>query len=179
MELRRELAWNQMGLDTFFHASEDKQDIRDRVFPLLQEHHFRIDATILEKAKAQPQIRHSEEYFYQLAWYLHFKYVAPRITRLHYKELLVVSASVGTKKKRAGFRQAVDDVVSQVARSTTCRVACWDCASEPCLQIADYCCWAIQRKWESAGADIRSYDLIKDKIASEFVPFRGGKVSYY
>lgn len=44
-------------------------------------------------------------------------------------------------------------------------------------QIADYCSWAIQRKWESG--DQRSYDLIRDKIRSEFDAFSTGSMYYY
>jgi hypothetical protein len=42
----------------------------------------------------------------------------------------------------------------------------WPSASDPCLWVADYCTWAIQRKWERG--DTRSDDLIKDRIRSEF-----------
>ena len=56
-------------------------------------------------------------------------------------------------------------------------VAFWPSNSDPCLQIADYCTWAIQRKWEKN--DSRSYDLIKDKIVSEYDIFRFGSTYYY
>jgi hypothetical protein len=176
LRLRRKLAWEGMGLDSEFHATTDKQIVRDRVFALLANHDLRIDSTILEKAKAQPSIRVTDERFYQMAWYLHMKHVAPHIARVS-DELLVVSASVGTKKKRAGFHAAVQDVIRQVSPTFTVRVAAWDAASDPCLQIADYCAWAIQRKWESA--DDRSHKLIADKIATEFAPFRFGPKRYY
>ena len=44
-------------------------------------------------------------------------------------------------------------------------------------QIADYCCWAIYRKWEKG--DLRSHDLIKNKIRSEFDMFAKGNIKYY
>lgn len=37
--------------------------------------------------------------------------------------------------------------------------------SEPCLVVADYCTWAIQRRWERN--DGRSHALIATKISSE------------
>ncbi len=37
--------------------------------------------------------------------------------------------------------------------------------SEPCLVVADYCTWAIQRRWERE--DPRSHMLLADKIRSE------------
>lgn len=45
------------------------------------------------------------------------------------------------------------------------------------LQIADYCSWAIQRKWEKAELD--AYDRIKPAIRSELDIFRHGTTHYY
>jgi hypothetical protein len=177
LDLRRELAWQGHGLDREFHATTDPQLIRDAVFASLAPLPFRIDCTIIEKAKAQPHLRSSDDRFYQYAWFYHMRYLAPRILRAN-DELLVVSASVGVKKQRGIFHAAVRDVVQQVAPGgIPHRVAFWSAQSEPCLQVADYCAWAVQRKWE--GGDPRSYDLVKGKIRSEFEIFRLGRVTYY
>jgi Protein of unknown function (DUF3800) len=45
------------------------------------------------------------------------------------------------------------------------------------LQIADYCSWAIFRKWNNG--DCRSYDLIKSAIRKEFDIFARGSKYYY
>jgi hypothetical protein len=174
--LRRELAWQNRGLDSEFHATTDSQEIRDRVYAVLGVHAFRLDATILEKCKAQPQTRVSSERFYKVAWFYHFKHVASQIAGSQ-DQLLVVGASLGTKKKRKSFHEAVEDVVRQTSRSLDCRCASWAATSDPCLQVADYCSWAIQRKWELG--DARSYDLIADKISSEFDLWRSGQTRYY
>ena len=42
-------------------------------------------------------------------------------------------------------------------------------AMHPGLQIADYCCWAIQRKWEHGKLD--AYRRIAANVASESVFF--------
>ena len=151
-------------LDKVFHATEDPQAIRDEVFEILRAGDFRIDATVLEKSKAQRHLQ-SEAALYKMAWYLHFKHVAPQIAQGE-DRLFVVASRLGTKKKRGDFHAAVDDVVSQVSPCASHRVAFWPAESDPCLQVADYCVWAIQRKWERE--DRSSYELIEDKIASEF-----------
>lgn len=87
--------------------------------------------------------------------------------------MVTAAAVANEKKRRQGLYHAVQDVVAQVSPTTTFRTAYWQAASDPCLQIADYCSWAIQRKWERG--DERSYVLIKDKIQSEFQFFRGEK----
>ena len=176
LELRRDLAWSGIALESNFHATEDPQAVRDQVFGILAGHDFRVDATILEKRKTRPHLASDQERFYKMAWYLHFKYVAPRITSSIDDELLVLAAQIGTRKRRRAMRLAIEDVVDQ---STACswEVAFWPAGSDPCLQVADYCCWAIQRKYERS--DTRSYDLISDKIATEFKPFDAGTKNYY
>jgi hypothetical protein len=174
--LRLDLAWEGVELKGPFHATTDAQAVRDRVFAALGGHQFRLDATILEKPKAKPGIRITEERFYQIAWYFHMKHVAPLIAR-RADELMLVAASIGTKKKRAAFYQAVQDVMRQVGRAGLVRTAFWDAACDPHLQAADYCAWALGRKWESG--DLRSYNLIRQKIRSEFDLFAPGTRTYY
>lgn len=65
--LRRDLAWEQVDHPGPFHATEDRQAVRDRVFDVLASHNFRIDATIFDKSKTQPH-RQTIEAFYKLAW---------------------------------------------------------------------------------------------------------------
>ena len=137
---------------------------------------FRIDATIVEKRKTQSHIQRNSEYFYKLAWFMHFKYVAPKIVKPR-DQLLVIAASIGTKKRQRGIRLGIADVVNQVTPISRWEVGFWPANSDPCLQVADYCTWAIQRKWEKN--DTRSYDLIKDKIVSEYDIFKTGSTYYY
>lgn len=176
LDLRRELAWTGVLLSRGFHATEDKQLVRDKVFDILKGYNLRIDATILEKRKAQPKIRPTDTRFYKYAWYFHMKFVAPSVASKS-DQLLVIGASIGTKKKLAVFRSAVKDVMNQTSPTSAMQTAIWTAECDPCLQIADYCPWAIQRKWELA--DTRSYDLIKDKISTEYDLFRSGTTFYY
>jgi len=176
LALRRELAWEGVETTPDFHATEERQAVRDRVFEVLGRHDFRIDTTILEKPKTEPHLQADEARFYQTAWYLHFRYVAPAITHQD-DQLLVIAASIGTRKKQESFHNAIRDVVRQLAPHTHYRTAFWHAATDPCLWAADYCCWAIQRKWE--GGDDRSYVLIGDTIRSEFDAFGASSTVYY
>jgi hypothetical protein len=68
LDLRRQLGWEGAELrPEGFHATYDKQAVRDRVFEVLTRGEFRIDATILEKRKAQPHLTQDEILFYKLA----------------------------------------------------------------------------------------------------------------
>lgn len=176
LELRRELAWSGIDLTRSFHATEDRQLVRDRVFDVLIRRDFRVDATIMEKAKATPRIRAGDEVFYKYAWYYHMKYIAPKVSSKD-DDLMVIAASIGTSRKERDFRYSIEDVMEQTSPAHVIRVNMWPAATDPCLQLADYCCWAIQRKWESG--DARSYDLIRNKIVSEYDLFNRGRTLYY
>jgi hypothetical protein len=52
-----------------------------------------------------------------------------------------------------------------------------DSAKDPMLWVADYCAWAIQRKWETG--DTRSHKLIEEKISTEFDLWSVGQTHYY
>ena len=177
LALRRDLAWRNVEQATQdFHATEEKQAVRDEVFAELASCDFRIDASIWEKAKVDPGLAASWERFYKTVWFYHFRYIAPRIAGAG-NELMVLASSIGTRKKASLLHSAVDDVVAQSARRRDYRTEFWACASDPCLWVADYASWAIQRKWES-GND-RSHVLIASKIGSEFEFTRRSQIRYY
>jgi len=56
LHLRRELVVGGEPERDKLHATADAQQTRDEVFKILERHDFRIDATLLEKSKAQPQL---------------------------------------------------------------------------------------------------------------------------
>jgi hypothetical protein len=87
-----------------------------------------------------------------------------------------VAASLGTKKTRELFSEAVVDVVRQVSPARQ-RVAFWTADSDPCIQIADYCCWAVQRSREMG--DRLFLDLLGDKIVTNKDIFAPGDAHYY
>ncbi len=175
-ELRYGLAWGGEELRDFFHASEDRQAVRDEVFRALSRSPFRVDATIMEKRKAHPRLTASDVVFYKYAWYYHARHVLPSISAPG-DEVLVIASSIGTKKKKRYFRKAVFDVIGQIQLRQDVKTAHWSTASDLGLQIADYCSWAIFRKWEEG--DERSYRLIQDKIHREYDLFRPGTRFYY
>lgn len=178
LKLRRRMAWKCAPMRDYFHASVDKQEVRDEVFKVLAEHDFQIQATIMEKRKAKPHIRPTDERFYKYGWHYHFQYSSGRYVTPG-STLMVTVASIGTKKKRVNFEDAIRDVINQKLPRKLWRVAFWPCQTDPCLQVADYCTWAIQRKWETGHKDLRSYDLIRDKINYEYELFGKGTDYYY
>jgi hypothetical protein len=183
LALRRQLAWEGLSCHPEFHATDELQPIRDRVFEVLRQLDFRIDATIFEKRKARPDLYATADRFYKYAWFYHFKFLAQRVIRDRAARLLVVPATLGERKKKQElFSEAVREVVRQTARVREAQCAFWRARTDPSLWAVDYCSWAIQRKWEhvwNGAPDVRSYRLVQDKIGSEFDIFRLGSKNFY
>jgi hypothetical protein len=176
LELRRNLAWKGADLGEYFHASEDKQAIRNEVFGVIQNHNFKIQATIMEKSKAQPHICADRPKFYQYGWFYLFKHGVSRQIAKDI-DMLVTAATIGTRRERAAFQGSINDVLAQLMAKNKWKTDFCPAAADPCVQVADYCAWAIQRKWEMN--DLRSYDLIKDKISYEYELWGHGTKHYY
>lgn len=165
-DLRESLARNGIDHDGVFHASEDRQQVRDLVFPRIVRAKPRCDFTVLEKARAYPRIRTTQSTFYKYAWFFHLKYILRYIGEpgdcVH-----VVVADMGTKKTRAAFRGAVEDVLGQLGRaSVRHELAFWKPGAHEGLQAVDYVLWAIARDLERG--DPRSRSLIGPFIRSEY-----------
>lgn len=175
-ELRRKLIWEKAEVGDYFHATEDRQIIRDAVFTEILKHKFKVQASILEKTKAQPQVRVSKSRFYKYPWYYHFKHgIGPYVDEK--ERLFITAASIGNKKEKLTFCNAISDVVSQTVPKAEWVVDFRPCATDCCLQVADYCAWAIQRRWEVG--DDRSYKLIEDRITYEYDIWKHGTIHYY
>lgn len=175
-ELRHDLLREGAPIGDCFHATTDAQQVRDRVYAALVESDFTFQATICEKSKAQPQVRESKARFYKYPWYYHFKFgLAPHLKADD--RLLVTAASIGTKKEKQTYTSSLKDVVNQSAKHVDWAVDFRPALADPCLQAADYCAWAIQRKWERG--DTRSLDLIRSKLTYEYELWRHGQTHYY
>jgi hypothetical protein len=175
-ELRRELVWEKLPVGDYFHATSDAQAVRDRVYAAIVRHDFKVQATICEKAKANPDLTTNKARFYKYPWYYTFKHgIAPFIKEGD--DVLLTAASIGTKKEKLVFTKELEDVLAQTVKVGRWAIDFRPSQCDPCQQVADYCAWAIQRKWERG--DARSYDQIKHLITREYDLWSRGTTLYY
>ena len=69
------------------------------------------------------------------------------------------------------------DVIDQVSPTTRYVTAFFRNDTDPCLQLADYAAWAVQRKLERG--DSSWFDLISHNVRSVFEPWKIGTKTYY
>jgi hypothetical protein len=88
-----------------------------------------------------------------------------------------MASALQINKKKQAVKHAVADVVSQASPTAVFHTAFFSAVSDPCLQVADYVTWAIQRKFESN--DPRPYEVIAHQVETCFEPFAVGTRTYY
>lgn len=162
----------------YFHASEDLQVVRDQVFDIIGRNlgGMRIDSVIVEKRKTHPSLRDVAEFYPKMLGYL-LSYLLSHQSLSPYTQVVVFTDRIPVTQKRNAVEKTVKITLSKMLPKTArYRVLHHDSKSNFQLQIADYCNWAIYRKWDRN--DLRSYDLIKSAIKSEFDIFRTGKMMF-
>ena len=176
IHLRYDLIEEGFGLEEF-HAAEDRQAVRNRVFQIIENHldSLSIHALIIEKAKTAPALHDAKRFYPEMLGSLLQSVVesTPNVD-----EIIVITDRVPVAKKRGAVEKAVKQTLSRMPPDdTSYRMFHHDSKSNVGIQVADYCTWAIARKWKSG--DERSYNVIKQAIRTEFDIFRNDTKRYY
>jgi hypothetical protein len=170
----------ETGLDfEYFHAAEDRQAVRDQVFHAIRRFlpSLRIDTLIVDKCKTGPALQDEQHFYPRMLGYL-LGYLLKNQQMTDVEEVIVITDTIPVRKKAKAIEKAVKTTLEHMLpEQVRYRVLHHASKSSFGLQVADYCNWAIFRKWERE--DTRSYDLIRSRVLSEFDIFRTGQRNYY
>lgn len=163
-----------------FHAAEDRQVVRDRVFDILQHRLLdcRVDCQIVEKRKTNPTLQRDHGRFYHTILDILLRHVLAKQSTVPAK-VIVVADQIPVERKRKEIEKATKLTLVWWSKQSGApySVMFHSSKSDVNLQIADYLNWAVFRKWERQ--DLRSYALISNYVKSEFETFKSGKDVYY
>lgn len=158
-----------------FHCVRDNWRIRETVFETITADldALSIDCVIVDKAKTNPTLWTPRQFYPKMMGYL-LTYVLRGMGPVDAGKAVVVTDRLPISKGRKIVEKAIREAVP--ATMAFCIRHHPSCAHFG-LQVADYCCWAIQRKWERG--DERFYGRIKTSVRSEFDIFGTGDTRYY
>lgn len=163
----------------YFHCADDNSFVKKGVFDRISKMiaGLRIDSLIVEKRKTGPALQDEKRFYPEMLGYL-LRYVLKRENQQHIDEIIVITDSIPLAKKRKAIEKAIKQVLAHMLpNDCKYRVLHHASKSHYGLQIADYCNWAIYRKWNTAETEF--YNQIKPAITSEFEIFRNGGTTYY
>ena len=112
-----ELKYDQIESDTeieYFHASEDRQVVRDAVFNIINSHldQARIDSIIVEKRKASPPVQEEERFYPDMLGYL-LRYIIKGYDLSIFEKVIIFTDSLPIKRKRKAIEKAVKMTLAQ------------------------------------------------------------------
>ncbi len=157
----------------FFHCSEDNRFVRNKVFGLLINHQasLTIDTLVVEKSSVPAALQTDKHFYPEMLGHL-LNEIIPREIAKGAKEVLVITDTIPIQKKRQAIEKAVKQALAdKLPADLRYRIFHHASRSHFGLQIADYCNWAIFRKWQGnhRGEDEVFYDRLKPAIAAEIL----------
>lgn len=159
-----------------FHATEDSQVVRDEVFAILKTvGGCEFDAVVVEKRKVHPYLYDVTQFYPKFADYL-LRYVFGRYADPK-ERIVIVTDSLPVRKKRGAVIKAFKGYMRRHLGGRPFTVLHHPSASHMCLQAADYCTWAIYKKWKDA--EMRPYTEIAGLVRSDFDILRRGTEHFY
>ena len=147
-----------------FHAVDDRQVNRNEVVArMLQHQRWSFAAMVIEKCKVNPAIRDPQGFYPQFAaMVLRFVFrgrIAPGTTRVQ-----IFTDTIPVHRK-----EPVEIAFKTACRADLPRGMRFDIyhhprASNKWIQVADYCCWSVHRKWERG--DARTYQQLRGRLVT-------------
>jgi len=169
------------GIDIeYFHAAEDRQPVRDKVFDVISGlTHLRIDSIIVEKSKVDPNLRPLNKFYPTMVEYLLQYPFDPRgIDVTHFDKVLIfMDRELARAREREALIKAVKLSLAHHTQGVPYTLSMHSSASHPYLQIVDYCSWAVYVKRERG--EMRPFNQIKNLVRSEFLIYQNKKAKWY
>lgn len=156
-----------------FHCSHDREEVRNGLFNLIAAHldGIRIDYLVVEKSGIDPALQEAMRFYPEMLGHL-LKVVLPRELDADTSEVIVITDAIPVNKRRKAVEKAVRTTLGRMLPpGMNYRVLHHQSRSHYGLQVADYCCWAVFRKWQR-GESVW-YDRIKPAVCNEFEILRG------
>ncbi len=142
--------------------------MRNGLFDLIAAHldGIRIDYLVVEKSGTDPPLQEAVRFYPEMLGYL-LKVVLPRELDADTSEVIIITDAIPVNRKRRAVEKAVRTTLARMLPpGMNYRVLHHQSRSHYGLQVADYCCWAVFRKWQRGES--AWYDRIKPAVCNEF-----------
>ena len=163
-----------------FHASADAKPKRELVTQVLSRHkNWNFAGVVIDKRKVNPK-SYEPEMFYPKFCSIPLRFVFKSRVKPGTATTLIYTDTLPFTGKRAE--------AATIAIKSTCRKALPDISfhvlhhrreSNAWIQVADYCCWSLCRKWERNDLDL--YLQLRPRLADDEIDptSRGDGTRYY
>ena len=152
----------------YFHCSRDRGEVRRNLFNVIAGYmdEIQVHSLVVEKARINPRLQRDTRFYPEMLGQL-LKVAVPYELKEGAEEVLVITDTIPVNRKRQAVEKAVQTtLIRTLPSSMKYRVLHHQSRSHYGLQVADYCCWAIFRKWQKG--DMGYYGHIAPALRGEF-----------
>ncbi len=148
-----------------FHAAQDTLAHRDQVMrALLAASGWNFAAMVVEKRKINPSVQRPEHFYPKFAGMV-LKFIFKGRLQPNTQQVVTCTDTLPMGKRK----EAVTKMFKLAARAHLPRTCRFDIYHHPdesnkWIQVADYCCWSVHRKWERQ--DTGPYDILRPKLCA-------------
>jgi hypothetical protein len=152
------------GLDIeCFHASDDRQAVRNRVFACLARvGGFELDFLVVDKRAVAEQWKDAALFY---PHYGHLLMESALARHADARQTIIVTDRLPLQSKRKAHEKAFKTSLRNVLGDRPFSIIHQSSAAHAGLQAVDYCTWALQRKWRDD--DARSFRVVERWVRSE------------
>ena len=154
-----------------FHCSTDNRHVRGKVFDIIGAHlaEMSVHSLISEKRAARSSQSSSERLYAEMLSSLIGR-VLSRTMESTAKEVIVIADLVPLRSRRKAIEKSVRSALSELLPNRPIfRVLHHDSRAHYGLQVADYLCWAVFRKYERG--DSSYFEQIRPAMLGEIASF--------
>ena len=133
-----------------FHCSSDNRHVRSRVFDIIGAHlaEIGIHSLVAEKRRTEPALTCDGKLYSEMLGCL-LSRVLSRTTDSKLSEVVVIADAVPLRSRRQAIEKSVRSALSKaLPKRPVFRILHHDSRAHYGLQVADYLCWAVFRKYE-------------------------------
>lgn len=162
----------EFGLENeHFHCSHDNRHVRARVFGIISVHlnDLGVCSLVAEKRKTEPSLA-SDGRLYAAMLRCLLRGALSRTTDPKPSEVVVIADVVPLQSRRKAIEKSVRSALFEIpSQRPTFRILHHDSRAHYGLQVADYLCWAVFRKYERG--DSGYFDKLRPALLSEIASF--------
>ena len=164
--LRFGLVKKGLGNDlSAFHACEDPEPRRDLVIGVLLNHRtWSFASIVVDKPRVNPSVRDPMTFYPKFAAMV-LRFVFRGRVKPGTSQILVYTDTLPFEKKKAlAVEVAIKGACHKDLPKLPFRVFHHRRESNAWIQVADYCCWSVFRKWENGN--VYAYDRLRARLAA-------------
>ncbi len=160
------------GMDIdYFHCYNDSEAVRNHMFSLIQRNltEICIDAVIVKKSNLNPDMHRPHRLYAEVLSFLLKISIPKELESKDVEEIVVITDTIPVNTMKSKITKAMQNTLPEMLpQGTRYNLFHHQSRSHFGLQIADYCCWAINRKLNRNQT--YWYGLIKPAFRTELEP---------